>query len=122
MAGVSCAYAVSCLILAYGFVCFFFEQKTAYELRISDWSSDVCSSDLDQLEFSGADREPIIAAQLGIPGRLGLAHRAQAVGQAGRGPDPVLVIAVPAALIMRAQMRDDEIGSASCRERVCQYV
>src|SRR3546814_8166295 len=30
------------------FVCvFFFKQKTAYEMRISDWSSDVCSSDLD---------------------------------------------------------------------------
>src|SRR3546814_14050465 len=28
--------------------CFFFKQKTAYELRISDWSSDVCSSDLLQ--------------------------------------------------------------------------
>src|SRR3546814_1412103 len=28
------------------FVCFFFKQKTAYEMRISDWSSDVCSSDL----------------------------------------------------------------------------
>src|SRR3546814_3231852 len=28
---------------------FFFKQKTAYELRISDWSSDVCSSDLDAL-------------------------------------------------------------------------
>src|SRR3546814_3873844 len=27
-------------------LCFFFKQKTAYELRISDWSSDVCSSDL----------------------------------------------------------------------------
>src|SRR3546814_1772542 len=27
-------------------VFFFFEQKTAYEMRISDWSSDVCSSDL----------------------------------------------------------------------------
>src|SRR3546814_6615260 len=26
--------------------CFFFKQKTAYEMRISDWSSDVCSSDL----------------------------------------------------------------------------
>src|SRR3546814_2983961 len=26
---------------------FFFKQKTAYEIRISDWSSDVCSSDLD---------------------------------------------------------------------------
>src|SRR3546814_8843582 len=36
--------------------CFFFKQKTAYEMRISDWSSDVCSSDLpggqlDQLKL-----------------------------------------------------------------------
>src|SRR3546814_9349317 len=31
-------------------VFFFFKQKTAYEMRISDWSSDVCSSDLDKLE------------------------------------------------------------------------
>src|SRR3546814_1316267 len=30
---------------------FFFKQKTAYELRISDWSSDVCSSDLGQRHF-----------------------------------------------------------------------
>src|SRR3546814_13553610 len=30
-------------------LCFFFKQKTAYEMRISDWSSDVCSSDLDAL-------------------------------------------------------------------------
>src|SRR3546814_14095954 len=29
-------------------VFFFFKQKTAYEMRISDWSSDVCSSDLNQ--------------------------------------------------------------------------
>src|SRR3546814_4346095 len=29
-------------------VVFFFKQKTAYEMRISDWSSDVCSSDLIQ--------------------------------------------------------------------------
>src|SRR3546814_9952080 len=37
------------------FMCFFFfKQKTAYELRISDWSSDVCSSDLylDLLHYS----------------------------------------------------------------------
>src|SRR3546814_6924214 len=32
-----------CMVL---FFCFFFKQKTAYEMRISDWSSDVCSSDL----------------------------------------------------------------------------
>src|SRR3546814_6607771 len=34
------------------FVFFFFKQKTAYEMRISDWSSDVCSSDLH-----GRDRD-----------------------------------------------------------------
>src|SRR3546814_3899875 len=33
---------------------FFFKQKTAYEMRISDWSSDVCSSDLfDKLTYAG---------------------------------------------------------------------
>src|SRR3546814_1337822 len=32
-----------CLV---SFVVFFFKQETAYEMRISDWSSDVCSSDL----------------------------------------------------------------------------
>src|SRR3546814_4694728 len=34
-----------------GVVFFFFKQKTAYEMRISDWSSDVCSSDLPQESF-----------------------------------------------------------------------
>src|SRR3546814_16999518 len=39
-------------------VCFFFKQKTAYELRISDWSSDVCSSDLTVLlNTNGIDQE-----------------------------------------------------------------
>src|SRR3546814_2307291 len=43
-------------------VCFFFfKQKTAYEMRISDWSSDVCSSDLpagdDDAMFAPADAE-----------------------------------------------------------------
>src|SRR3546814_7211570 len=33
-----------CVLCVCGF--FFFKQKTAYEMRISDWSSDVCSSDL----------------------------------------------------------------------------
>src|SRR3546814_3084015 len=42
------------LLLKYTRLCsclscvFFFKQKTAYEMRISDWSSDVCSSDLTQ--------------------------------------------------------------------------
>src|SRR3546814_7646246 len=37
-------YFVRCSVCFYVF--FFFKQKTAYEMRISDWSSDVCSSDL----------------------------------------------------------------------------
>src|SRR3546814_19002319 len=36
----------SIIIMFYVFIFFFFKQKTAYEMRISDWSSDVCSSDL----------------------------------------------------------------------------
>src|SRR3546814_2711968 len=35
--------------IIYIFLFFFFKQKTAYEMRISDWSSDVCSSDLETL-------------------------------------------------------------------------
>src|SRR3546814_8305153 len=34
-------------MLAISYGVFFFKQETAYEMRISDWSSDVCSSDLD---------------------------------------------------------------------------
>src|SRR3546814_17297168 len=34
-------WLISCVLIV-----FFFKQKTAYEMRISDWSSDVCSSDL----------------------------------------------------------------------------
>src|SRR3546814_13325139 len=38
------------------FLFFFFKQKTAYEMRISDWSSDVCSSDLARATLSPAPR------------------------------------------------------------------
>src|SRR3546814_7532716 len=45
---------------------FFFKQKTAYEMRISDWSSDVCSSDLGQRILRHADRKPGFLAQIFI--------------------------------------------------------
>src|SRR3546814_1688181 len=38
---------------------FFFKQKTAYEMRISDWSSDVCSSDLNVIEDIRELRPPV---------------------------------------------------------------
>src|SRR3546814_3754841 len=40
-----------------GSLFFFFKQKTAYEMRISDWSSDVCSSDLADLVQFARDGE-----------------------------------------------------------------
>src|SRR3546814_1946284 len=43
--------------LLYNF--FFFKQKTAYEMRISDWSSDVCSSDLNTPEEGGSTQRPL---------------------------------------------------------------
>src|SRR3546814_9167348 len=39
-------YLLSLCMCYYFHIVFFFKQKTAYEMRISDWSSDVCSSDL----------------------------------------------------------------------------
>src|SRR3546814_2410573 len=49
-----CLYLIRCTCLRLCFF-FFFKQKTAYEMRISDWSSDVCSSDLALL-LPAADR------------------------------------------------------------------
>src|SRR3546814_8472001 len=48
----SCGVGIMCLCV---FGLFFFKQKTAYEMRISDWSSDVCSSDLPR---RGRQRPP----------------------------------------------------------------
>src|SRR3546814_1119729 len=48
-----------------GFVFFFFKQKTAYEMRISDWSSDVCSSDL-VVDGRIVDRDHIFDAAVEI--------------------------------------------------------
>src|SRR3546814_1627472 len=60
---------------------FFFKQKTAYEMRISDWSSDVCSSDLlrerSQLAVLG-ERDADAARQL--PHDLGLRRATAKVG------------------------------------------
>src|SRR3546814_9247900 len=50
---------------------FFFKQKTAYELRISDWSSDVCSSDLNLSPQVGR-RGPVHGAAVTHPERPGL--------------------------------------------------
>src|SRR3546814_10407044 len=59
------------------FFVYFFKQRTAYEVRISDWSSDVCSSDLSHLAagdlrfFDGARRFSAVSGSLGASYDLG---------------------------------------------------
>src|SRR3546814_7561945 len=64
---------------------FFFKQKTAYEMRISDWSSDVCSSDLAHQHESGDRRclgvdraDPGIAPQSHAPAGHAICGRRRA--------------------------------------------
>src|SRR3546814_5082492 len=52
---------------------FFFKQKTAYELRISDWSSDVCSSDLRQLRQSQDGHQVLLSCLHYVSGMRGAA-------------------------------------------------
>src|SRR3546814_10737195 len=45
----------TCVFIVFGrLLFFFFKQKTAYDMRISDWSSDVCSSDLGAKQTAGS--------------------------------------------------------------------
>src|SRR3546814_2638611 len=70
-------------------VFFFFKQKTAYEMRISDWSSDVCSSDL------GAGKTALRQAQgKWEKGVVETMHRRQFMGAAALGG---LAVGLPAA-------------------------
>src|SRR3546814_1061904 len=91
---------------------FFFKQKTAYEMRISDWSSDVCSSDL------------VFVSEINVGTQLRLLEvrreleRLIARCAARRATDAELLQFREIA----EHLETAEIGRASCRERVCQYV
>src|SRR3546814_4208594 len=64
---------------------FFFKQKTAYEMRISDWSSDVCSSDLAGGAGRSADER---ASQLRDPRRpADAARQGRGVRGGARAPE-----------------------------------
>src|SRR3546814_9219583 len=69
----------------------FFKQKTAYELRISDWSSDVCSSDLPRNRLVFARR----LLQRPLPDADIMPQRAvKALFEATRGRDPIITTEV----------------------------
>src|SRR3546814_9807491 len=86
---------------------FFFKQKTAYEMRISDWSSDVCSSDL------------VVAVS--VPCICGSDTFAMVTVIAYSVVTSVSVVRIIARVNAEGP-GTAKIGRASCRERVCQYV
>src|SRR3546814_3931927 len=96
---------------------FFFKQKTAYEMRISDWSSDVCSSDL-------ASPRPAISARptatSSIPTSAGSSQGWAGVGETWFQNRTDADAFLASSHVHAAEA--SQIGRASCRERVCQYV
>src|SRR3546814_14091918 len=131
---------------------FLFKHKTAYEMRISDWSSDVCSSDL------GPETHPFGAVLVGVAERaalpaaegvIGNGHRdrhvdphhadvhplrefarGMAVSREDRDAIAILMLArqphrrleIWRAHALEHGPENLQIGKESCRDRVCQYV
>src|SRR3546814_10657580 len=98
--------------MLYCMLCFFFKQKTAYEMRISDWSSYVCSSDLLSswqalLDYLRADMAHMTVERVRV---LHLNGRNMLIRDENMGDGSIDQAAIY------------EIVRASCRERVCQYV
>src|SRR3546814_12885060 len=117
---------------------FFFKQKTAYEMRISDWSSDVCSSDLSNSIVSASEwptntgTRTHVACTLILGSRIFLVSatifHSSLVEPSSRNESMCgmtlkaicLVNFLASAWSPTKMLR--QIGRASCRERVCQYV
>src|SRR3546814_3565477 len=103
-------------------VVFFFKQKTAYEMRISDWSSDGCSSDLRKksvavpwllhLQVRGGRGAP------DTPGRIQAGDDSGGERDADREHEGAVVGGQRTIEVLH----ESQHGRASCRERVCQYV
>src|SRR3546814_1472807 len=101
------------------FICLF-KQKTAYEMRISDWSSDVCSSDLVTTGTLDVVSDRPQVRETGNLRPLELATGAVMAGFTVALSVIATVIPMASALNLVAAV--PKIGRASCRERVCQYV
>src|SRR3546814_19229220 len=124
---------------------FFFKQKTAYEMRISDWSSDVCSSDLGDLAAALATDVEAKGGSLRLSDLqayeaewqepLSVAYRAARFHVTPRlTAGPTIADAFtrlengftpgerPDGTAFAAYAAAPKVGSASCRGRVCQDV
>src|SRR3546814_1629602 len=102
---------------------FFFKQKTAYEMRISDWSSDVCSSDLQQvlgalLGHRGRCGDEVVGAGLQARQQAGELRRFDHDAAGGAPPDLVGEVDV------EARSEERRVGKecvSTCRSRWSPY-
>src|SRR3546814_21158071 len=127
---------------------FFFKQKTAYEVRSSDWSSDVCSSDLALNHFgSGANKAIVLnndrislqrtkhTADADTAGQMHILADLGAASNRNPGIQHGALIDKSAAVDETRNQHDihgnilsmpchvpRHTGRASCRARVCTYV
>src|SRR3546814_2171955 len=131
-----CILVMCVVFIVIVFLLFFFfvKQKPAYEMRIRYWSSDVCSSDLDEGHLlaphhAGSARDAE-TRRIGVATLTDLCARGRK-----RGIAPVIatqrLAKLNSSVVSELQNflvglnvfdRDIEIGRASCREGVCQYV
>src|SRR3546814_2957629 len=121
---------------------FFCEQKTAYEMRISDWSSDVCSSDLPPMKtqlfaaaaaaaltvsmtsaaFASCESGEIVVKFAHVVAAKGSPKGETATALSARVNDEMNGKLCMEVYPNSQLYDDDKIGRAWCRERVCQYV
>src|SRR3546814_7749993 len=73
----------SCYMFVLYIFFFFFKQKTAYELRISDWSSDVCSSDLHAAVTLAVETRTGCPSARNVDGRRHFAAEKEKAADAG---------------------------------------
>src|SRR3546814_6475891 len=111
---------------------FVFKQKTAYEMRISDWSSDVCSSDL-KLIIDGkrgqailGEHDPVeaeLSANITLVQGIPSGDKMDWIIEKAVELGAVRVVPITARRsVLQLSGERLQIGRASCRERVCQYV
>ena len=110
-------YLTSYFIFLY-FLFFFFKQKTAYEIKECDWSSDVCSSDLGIVLGTG---ETVIDDIFNWDDSSGQVFFSKNLGKNKLTFDeykPIRSKLDFPSIIIHYDMLYDQIGRASCRERV----
>src|SRR3546814_4788077 len=102
---------------------FLFKQKTAYDMRSSDWSSDVCSSDLFTRIADSVAAEQLVPLLNDYAEALVSAvhdHGGQVLKFIGDGLLAIFDMEDPEEACALALDAAEDIGSAACRERGCQ--